>query len=70
MIDFLIALSGGLGIFAAAIAVCYGYCADTYRQLGYHEEASKYYKVFGGAMLYIIIWVILGILFSTIGVIN
>lgn len=68
MIDFLIALTGGLGVGAAAIAVCYGYRADTYRQLGYHEEASKYYKVFGVAMLYIIIWVILGILFSTIGV--
>lgn len=43
MIDFLIALSGSLGIGAAAIAVCYGYRADTYRVLGYHEEASKYY---------------------------
>ena len=70
MIDFLIALSGGIGILAAAIAVCYGYRADTYRQLGYNEEASEYYKIFGGALLYIIIWVILGILFSTIGVIN
>lgn len=67
MIDFLIALTGGLGVGAAAIAVCYGYRADTYRQLGY-QEASKYYKIFGGALLYIIVWVILGILFSTIGV--
>lgn len=67
MIDFLIALSGGLGIGAAAIAVCYGYRADTYRALGYHEEASKYYKIFGGALLYIIIWVIFVILFSAIG---
>lgn len=70
MIDFLIALSGGLGIGAVAIAVCYGYKADTYRQLGYNEEASKYYKIFGGAMLYIIIWVMLGILFYKIGVIK
>ena len=70
MIDFLVALSGGIGIVAAAIAVCYGYKADTYRQLGYNEEASKYYKIFGGAMLYIIIWVMLGILFYKIGVIK
>lgn len=70
MIDFLIALTGGLGIGAAAIAVCYGYRADTYKKLGYHEEASKYYKIFGAALLYIIIWVALGILFPTIGVIK
>ena len=55
MIDFLIALSGGLGVFAAAIAVCYGYKADTYKQMGSHEEAAKYYKIFDGVLLYIII---------------
>ena len=58
MIDFLIALSCGLGIGAAAIAVCYGYKADTYRQLGYNEEASKYYKIFGACIGYILLWVI------------
>lgn len=70
MIDFLIALSGGIGIGAAVIAVYCGYRSDTYRKLGYHEEASKYYKIFGGAMLYIIIWIMLGVLFPTIGVIK
>ena len=56
MIDFLVALSGGLGIFAAALAVCYGYRADTYRSLGYEDEASKYYKVFGICIGYILLW--------------
>ena len=70
MIDFFIALTGGLAIGAAALAICYGYRADTYKQMGYHEEASNYYKIFGGALLYIIIWVILVILFHKIGVIK
>lgn len=56
MIDFLVALSGSLVIGAAALAVCYGYRADTYRSLGYKDEASKYYKVFGICIGYILLW--------------
>lgn len=56
MIDFLVALSGGIGIGAAALAVCYGYHADTCRALGYEDEASKYYKFFGICIGYILLW--------------
>lgn len=66
MIDFLIALSGGLGVGAAALAVCYGYRADIYRQLGYNEEASKYYKIFGVCISYILLWVISAVVIHVI----
>lgn len=66
MINFLIALSGGLGILAAALAVCYGYRADTYREFGYHEEASKYYKIFGVCIGYILLWVIFAVVIHII----
>ena len=56
MIDFLVALSGGIGIGAAALAVCYGYKADVYRTFGYNEEASRYYKFFGICIGYILLW--------------
>lgn len=66
MIDFLIALSCGLGIGAAALAVCYGYRADIYRHLGYNEEASKYYKIFGVCIGYILLWVISAVVIPVI----
>ena len=62
MIDFLIALSGGLGIGAAVIAVCYGYRADVYKELGHIEEAIKYYKIMWIGLGYIILWVTLALL--------
>ena len=72
MIDFLIALSGGIGILAAALAVCFGYRADVYNTLGYTEDAWKYYKIMWICLGYILLWVITGlcapIIFSHFGI--
>lgn len=62
MIDFLIALSGSLGIGAAAIAVIFGHHADVYKELGHIEEAIKYYKIMWIGLGYIILWVTLTLL--------
>lgn len=58
ILDFLIALSGGLGIFAAVLAVCFGYRANTYKSFGYNEDAWKYYKIMWLCLGYILLWVI------------
>lgn len=58
MFNFLIALSGGIGILAAALAVCFGYRADVYNTLGYTEDALKYYKIMWLCLGYILLWLI------------
>lgn len=56
MIEFLIALSGGLGVVAAALAVCFGYRADVYKALGHTEDAWKYFKIMWLCLGYIFLW--------------
>ena len=45
MFEFLIALSGGIGVIAAALAVIFGHRGDTYKEFGYVEESAKSYKI-------------------------
>ena len=56
MFDFLIALSGGLGVMAAALAVVFGHRGDTYKASGYVEEAAKSYKIMWYCYGYIFLW--------------
>lgn len=57
MFDFLIALSGGLGVIAAALAVVFGHRGDTYKALEYVEEAAKSYKIMWCCYAYIFLWI-------------
>lgn len=57
MIDFLIILSGCIGICAAVLAGCFGYHADICKTQGSNEEASKYFKYLGICIGYIVLWV-------------
>lgn len=75
MFEFLIALSGGIGVIAAAaLAVIFGHCGDTYKEFGYVEEAAKSYKIMWCCYGYILLWVITGlclcapIIFSYFGI--
>ena len=56
MIEILIALSGGLCIGAAALAVGFGYRADIYKSLGHTEDAWKYFKIMWLCLCYIFLW--------------
>lgn len=58
MSDFLIALAGGLGVLAAALAVIFGHRGDTYKALGHMEEAAKSYKIMWCCYGYIFLWVV------------
>lgn len=62
MFDFLIALSGGLGVIAAALAVIFGHRGDTYKALGHLEEAAKSYKIMWYCYAYIFLWLAAAIL--------
>lgn len=72
MFEFLLALSGGIGVIAAALAVCFGYRADVYNTLGYTEDAFKYYKIMWLCLGYILLWIIIvffaPIIFSYFGI--
>lgn len=56
MFEFLIALSGGLGVIAAALAVVFGHRGDTYKACKYVEEAAKSYKIMWYCYAYIFLW--------------
>lgn len=56
MFEFLIALSGGLGVIAAALAVVFGHRGDTYKSCNYVEEAAKSYKIMWYCYGYIFLW--------------
>jgi hypothetical protein len=56
MFEFLIALSGGLGVIAAALGVVFGHRGDTYKSFGYVEEAAKSYKIMWYCYAYIFLW--------------
>ena len=58
MIDFLIALSGGLGVMAAALAVIFGQRGDTYKACKCVEEAAKSYKIMWCCYAYIFLWLL------------
>lgn len=62
MFDFLIALSGGFGVIAAALAVIFGHRGDTYKALGYEEEAAKSYKIMLYCYCFIFLWIAAAIL--------
>ena len=56
MFEFLVALSGGLGVIAAALAVVFGHRGDTYKAFKYVEEAAKSYKIMWYCYAYIFLW--------------
>jgi len=62
MFDFLIGLSGSLGVIAAALAVIFGHRGDTYKEFGYTEEAAKSYKIMWCCYGYIFLWIAAAIL--------
>ena len=62
MFEFLIALSGGLGVIAAALAVVFGHRGDTHKALGHVEEAAKSYKIMWSCYGYIFLWIAVAIL--------
>lgn len=66
MFESLIALSGGLGVIAAALSVCFGYRADVCKVLGHVEEAWKYFKIMWLCLGYIFLWFAAAILIPII----
>ena len=62
MFEFLIALSGGIGVIAAALAVIFGHRGDTYKEYGYVEESAKSYKIMWYCYGYIFLWLAAAIL--------
>lgn len=72
MFEFLIALTGSIGILAAALSVIFGHRGDIYKEFGYVEEAAKSYKIMWLCLGYILLWVITGlcapIIFSYFGI--